>query len=92
VPCGVPESPPLVLASPPRGDGSPGEAGIAFEATVAQGAEPDREPGEDCAAFARRAAAAKATAVAGSSRAAWCWAPTLSSHWMARRWASRTAG
>jgi septum formation protein len=64
-PAPAPTHLPIVLASAsPRRRELLGEAGVDFRVIVAQDAEPLRTPDEDCADFARRAAAAKAVAVA----------------------------
>lgn len=58
-------SEPLILASAsPRRQQLLREAGIEFRVLLAEEPEPEMRPGEDCRHFARRAAEAKATAVA----------------------------
>ena len=61
----TPPLPPLLLASAsPRRQELLSQAGVDFAVVVAEDAEPQRTLDEDCADFARRAAEAKALAVA----------------------------
>ena len=54
----------LLASASPRRRELLSQAGVDFEVVVAEDAEPQRNPAEDCAAFACRAAVAKALAVA----------------------------